>query len=551
MPAVKAKYVLPAVGVAAVVAGGVAAYLYFRVGPGDSTGPLASARVVPNQALMAAYISTDDQAWSELEKFGTPEAQTLVRKNLQTFKRSLFTQNNLDFDRDVKPWAGSVMFAVLPAENQKAAGTKATASDPNVLMVVSIKNKGNALSFANKLKSQKGITAKEDSYNGVMLAQIADKPGDTYNVAVLNDHLVVSPNRKSVEQAIDTFKGAPSLAKREGMTTLFGSGVDLKNPLAQIYLPDYASAVQQLAANDSEFPLPTNFNQLKQVKSMVIGMGVDDQGIRVKATAKLDPQATAQEYKPVSGKVIAQLPGDAIAVLGGQGLKYTWAGMVSQAQNDPSTGLVVNLVKNQLQAANLDADKDLFGWMDGEFALAAIPSNQGFLAKTTGFGGALVIQTNNRATAEATLAKLDNLAKNSSVTVSQRDIQGKTVTEWRIAPEEALLGHGWLDQKSLFVAIGGPIVDVMANKPQTTLDTSETYKTATKSLPKDNIGYFYLDMDRVLALINSEPFKAQASTIPPDTTTILQSIQGVAVSATQPDKSTSQFELLMALKPRQ
>jgi len=68
--------------------------------------------------------------------------------------------------------------------------------------------------------------------------------------------------------------------------------------------------------------------------------------------------------------------------------------------------------------------------MDGEFAIAAIPSKQGLLA-AIGFGGALVFDTSDRKTAEATFDKIDAIAKSNFITVG-RNVQGKAVTEWQI-----------------------------------------------------------------------------------------------------------------------
>jgi len=41
---------------------------------------LASAKVVPDEAMIATFISTDPKPWSQLQQFGTPEAQQLVEK---------------------------------------------------------------------------------------------------------------------------------------------------------------------------------------------------------------------------------------------------------------------------------------------------------------------------------------------------------------------------------------------------------------------------------------------------------------------------------------
>lgn len=112
----------------------------------------------------------------------------------------------------------------------------------------------------------------------------------------------------------------------------------------------------------------------------------------------------------------------------------------------------------------------------------------------------------------------------------------------------ALLGHGWLDNDTLFVALGGSIVDAMATKPSQSLDHSETFKAVTGSLQKPNGGYFYLDMDKTMSLVTR--FAAQSQAISPESRAILNSIRGIGMTASSPDKSISQIELLLALNPR-
>ncbi|MEO0967867.1 MAG: DUF3352 domain-containing protein, partial [Cyanobacteria bacterium J06639_18] len=116
MPQNKAKFLIPAVG-AALVLGGIATatYLFLKGGPsGTISDALGSAKLVPDEAIMTAYISTDPKLWSNLENFGTPEAQKLITQGLEDFKKDLTKDSDLSYEKDLKPWLGGVMFAVLP-----------------------------------------------------------------------------------------------------------------------------------------------------------------------------------------------------------------------------------------------------------------------------------------------------------------------------------------------------------------------------------------------------------------------------------------------------
>jgi len=283
------------------------------------------------------------------------------------------------------------------------------------------------------------------------------------------------------------------------------------------------------------------------VKSMVAGIGIDDAGVRMKAYANLDPQLSKFQYQNTSAKIVANFPGDTLALVNGQGINSWWSAVVEESKDYPEFKQVVEQARGQLKAVNLDLDKDIFGWMNGEFGFAAIPSNQGILAQL-GVGGAFVFDTSDRKTAESTFAKLDNLAKTQKINVAQRNIGGKDVTEWQIPQQGALLAHGWLDQDTVFLALGGPIAEAIAQPKNQSLDNSDNFKAVTNSLQKPNGGFLYLDMDKTVSLVNRYAVQGQA--IPPEAAAILSSIRGLGVTATSQDKSISQVEILLALKPK-
>lgn len=543
---VNKKFLIPAAGVAGIVAGGAAAYLYLNGNFGNAGNPLASAKVVPDEALMATFISTDPQPWLQLQQFGTPEAESLFSKGFEDFNRQLLSESQIDYQKDLS-WVGSVMIAVLPSSSVKSVQDTAQSNEPGLLMVVGIKDKLSAWNFANKLKSDKALASREVDYKGQKIIEVKGK-GESIYGAVLGDRFVLSLQIQAVEQAIDTFKGEASFASKDGVDSLIAKGVDLKNTVAQIYLPDYAGLVQQLIASNpdaAQLP-PETLTQLQQVKSLVAGVGIDQAGIRMKATATLNPNAIKFNYQPNPGKIVSQFPSDTIALVTGNGISRQWSTFVDQTKSISEVNLALGSARQYLKTYNLDLDKDIFGWMDGEFALAGIPSHQGFLA-SVGFGGAFVFDTSDRSTAEATLNKLDRIAANNFVTLASKDVGGKTITEWQVPFQGALLGHGWLDNDTLFVAVDGAIADAIATS-SSHLNTSDTFQAVTSSLQQPNGGYFYLDMDKTMSLVTR--FNAQNPVITPETSAIVNSIRGIGMTASSPDQYTSQMELLLALKPR-
>lgn len=528
-------------GLAVIVAGGAVGYLYLKGVFSDATSPLASAKVVPNEALMTGIISTDPKAWSQLQQFGSLEAQAAINKGLNDFNQQMIAESKVDYVKDIQPWIGSVMFAVLPSDPNQP-------SEQNFMIVVGIKDKISAWNFSNKIKSQ--IKGAETEYNGIKILESSDISSKTYS-AVLKDRLVLAPEKKAIELAIDTFKGQPSFASKEDVGSMLSKGVDIQNPVAQIYIPEYGNVMQELiASTPNSVPLPPqSLAQLKQVKSLVMGFGIDNAGLRMKAIGKVDPSLIKLEYKPSPGKIVAQFPLETIALICGHGIRRGWDAVVAELPNNPQLQQQIDQLRQQIKTSyNLDLDKEIFGWMDGEFAVGAISSDRGSLAQF-GFGGALVLKTSDRQTAEATLAKIDTIAQTNFITVEERNIQGKTIKEWKSPNQQVLLGYGWLDNESLFVAVDNSIVDVIANNSNP-LNNSESFKAIAGSLQTPNAGYFYIDMDKTMSLVNRNLAALQNNPIPPEANAILNSIRGIGITAIQPDTSTSQVEMLVALKPK-
>ncbi|MEQ8754501.1 MAG: DUF3352 domain-containing protein [Coleofasciculus sp. G1-WW12-02] len=538
------------IGTTLVAVGGGAAYLYAQGFWGVVDTPAASAKVIPDEAVMVGFISTDPQAWMQLQKFGTPELQTLVNQSLDDLQAETFKDSQISYEKDLEPWLGNVTVAVLPSTSPEAV------DDSQILTVVTIKNKFNLLKFASQLKREEKLgKTQEIDYNGLTILETTDAEKTFYS-AVLRQHLVISEDVKPVQLAIDSFKGKPSLASQGDVAKLFSQDIDILNPIVKFYIPDYTAFVQEMVANNPEVaPLPpATLEQLQGFKSVKMGMGIDDVGIRLKTIANVEPSAIQVEFKPNPGQIISQFPASTMMLLTGNGISQGWDAIAESAQTDPQLQQGLNSLRSAANRINLDVDNDIFGWMDGEFALGVIPSTEGILAPV-GFGGVIVFQTSDRATAQATLTQLDTLAQQNTIQVLPRTVQGQSVTEWTIPGQGTWLGYGWLDQNTLFIAIGEPMVEKMLAKTEPSLDQSESFTAVTENLPQSNNGYFYLDMDKTMTVVNgflenTIPETPDSSSDTQTALAILNSVQGIGGTATHENPSTHIFEMIVRLEPK-
>ncbi len=567
-------------GVAVVVAGGVGAYFFLNnklniLPTGNASGTLS---IVPKQSLMAMSLSTDGAALAQIEQFLSPETKKLYDDAIIQVRKNM-SSGDFDYEKDVKPWIGkSVTVAFLPSvktaslvplksaaaiQNRyvpmsstgsiqfvqdKTAVPEATATSmPNILVVVEVKDKAGAEKFlADKVKAKSNGKEKQSDYKGVKITQYGEGSSATAT-AMVGDYLIFAPTEQNTQKAIDTFKGEASIA-----SSFSANDLKLKNPVAQVYIPNFGESIVELSAlNPNAQPIPPeSLQQLKKVKSMNMGVGIDDAGIRFKVLGKVDA-ATIAALKNSPNKIISQIPSQAFSVITGFNIKDSWEQFVKSADTTPEVKKSLDDVRTQLKSSPLalDLDKDIFGWMDGEFALASVLAKpEGILAQTQGIGPVLMLQTTNRAAGESLLSKLDDFVIKNGGKVGKKDVGGVAVVEWSFpgAPG-AIVSHGWNQKDTLFMT-ASPIASLFVPKPASALESDPTFKSVVSSLPANNVGYFYIDADKTWSIVQTFMPPAEKEKTPPEIKALITTIRGLAATAVYPNAETAEVEAILSLK---
>ncbi len=510
-------------------AGSGAAYYYFNgQNVGDQPEQLATA--IPENAYMVGYVATDAKVWSKLEKFGTPEAQKLIGQSLQKLQKDMASKDQLDYQKDIQPWLGNVMVAFLPTADK--------ASDPSMLFVSKVKDKVSALNFLNQMKAKSKTPIKELDYKGTKIFASGEGKSTSFATS-LNDWVMVASDRQSVEKSIDTVNGAASFAKKNGNQFFASGSLSIPNPVASFYI-DYAQLVQELGKTAGSGLNTANFSKLNQVKSMVGGIGIDDQGLRMKAIAQTTDNALKIPAAP--GQVLANFPADTVFLSSGGSLKDIWAetkkNMAAQPELQQS---ITQLQQSFQQGTKLDLDKDVLSWMGGEYAVAIVPVNKGML-KDVGVGLSAVFDSTDKESTNRALQGLKSLASANGAATADRKSNGKDITDLKTPlSSDPVVSYGWLNDRSMFVSMG----DVEIKEP---LNKSKDFQEITGSLPQSNLGYLYINFDRALSLMNAKLPQSQLGMVPPEALALLSSMRGLGATTNQ-NGNTIQMEGLLALKP--
>jgi hypothetical protein len=192
--------------------------------------------------------------------------------------------------------------------------------------------------------------------------------------------------------------------------------------------------------------------------------------------------------------------------------------------------------------------------MNGEFAIAAIPNNQGILANP-GFGFVAIAQASDQNAAKTALDKIDKVAQTNSggllpkgVDLKPKQIGDKSVITWAIGNTNVAT-RGTLDNNFVFWSMGD-LVNTFVPKPANSLPESSSFKILTTDIPKSNGGYFYLNMTTALSLADRLlPPEVKSNPSFTEIRSVLDAINGIAVTSTNVDAKTTRLDFLFTLKP--
>lgn len=532
-----AKEIEIAAALVIVGVGGAVGYLSYKSvfkNVGDQPEQLAQA--IPESAYAVGYIATDPNMWSKLSKFGTPQAKQLVSRSLQQAQKEILSQDNLnlDYQKDIQPWLGNVMVAL---------DSSSKAGEFSFLAVSKVKDQIGAYNFLNKVKDKSKTAAKESAYKGAKIWSTGTGKSESH-LAYINNWLMVSNSRQSIEKSIDAAGGAASFKQKNGDSFFASDSLAVTNQVAAGYV-DFARLVPAInAASTSTTKLTAEqLKQLTDIKSFAGSMGIDDKGIRTKAMTQMNKVAVT--LPAASGKILSNFPANTVMVASGINLKDLWTETTKQMATDPKAKEALSTWQTSFQqTTNLNLEKDVISWLGGEYAMGIVPQNEGMWGDYLGMGMVAVFDSTDKPSTERALTGVKTLAS-SSVGVSERkSADGKSINDIKnpFPPGKGpLLSYGWLDDKSVFFST----TDVATKEP---LNKSADFQEITGSLPQSNSGYVYLNFDKMLNLFDSKALKTQTSKIPADYLSILKSVKGLGAAGTQ-NGNSYRSEGLLVLKP--
>ncbi|NJL47125.1 MAG: DUF3352 domain-containing protein [Leptolyngbyaceae cyanobacterium SM2_5_2] len=364
------------------------------------------------------------------------------------------------------------------------------------------------------------------AYQGLALAMLPDALVVAENPAAIQQFLTyrqeyagvdrklaeaVRPARRSLAESREFQRTLANRAETQALITVYGNALELLN---------YELPTESLP--EGEWPVPSPGSDLVQsLQAMNFGGTLEGvvyptvQGIQVRGRYYYDAVPyTLGLTPPRSGadSLLALLPASTFLVASGYDLAGFWQGiaMALEVASEFTRNGLDSLRSGFTAATGLDLDRDVLSWMDGEFAITAIPATQTPLMYV---GLGMLVETSDRPTAETTLTALDQVMANLGNTVAIRTVNQQSVASWEFAypsadeglvPYLSFFSHGWPMEDTLALMSGiGPMESIIAPSPHDPLADYFLFEQATASFPQPNNGYFYVNVGATLSLIYS------------------------------------------------
>ena len=573
----------------------------------------AVSRLLPENTAGLFLLNPDPKLWQSLAQF-----KSFPRD--MTTPGSLFSGafQGLTYHGDIAPWLGGSMGIAMIVNADRSHTYYAT--------IAPVQDATQMPKFLDRAKRGRGTTLPVmRTYNGVSIlywepkqftyrageipidpmdadtsaeAAVVDKAGAAaikagtkpktreyggYAIAYLpSGYVVASEKLRAVEYLIDAQTGTSKLADVPAFRRMLQDDRYPKS-LVSAY-GNYALILQSdvMKASTPASPLPlfldspeykAGFKLVESIQDRVDGfVWIQPEGLQVQASLHLKqplPLEMTGAFRSPNA-LVQRMPAVTYSMSDRSDLASFWKVAIKAIEVIPKFKKDLNSFRSYSQKSFGLDDRDIFPWMDQEYAGFMFPTRSSIFSKfepklELGLGG--IIQTSQRPAATTALKKIEAaLIKLSGgqMKVQSRSVNGQSLTSWEMPGFKgkndkstvSVAAYQWASPDTLMLFSGAESSANLLPKPWRSLDQSANFKAAIAPLPTDNLGYSYVNPPAILALANrfgfASWFKTPATPSDPelDASNIVNSVFSVAgTTAIQGTQISSDGFAKLATRP--
>ena len=499
------------------------------------------AKQIPQDVIGLLVVDVDQGSWNVLEQFQVPPQSPIVA--IDKLLAFLGKSSQISLNKDIQPWAGTELAIAVFGGNDKESAFNFAA-----LSVITDNQQ-----FENFIKKLNGLDLPKPTktlYQGIEVLewqlqkdesdteeteeaanpQVPDLEFKRFFIAKLpSGFAAIASDLPAMQKLIDFAvvnpeAPSPSLADNQ----LFRRS--LNNPLwNRSLIAGYGSIqgiekVYELLAADlpetSDIPGFTRAEYLQGLKytlgqysSFDLFTWVTPKGLRSQSNSYFSAVRSPQPKDTESrDRLLSFLPLNVYGAITSRNLNRQWQWLVEESKLQPSYKIFVEglrMLGPLIVGSGLDLDieKDVIPWIDGEYALVVFPSDRSpFKEMGVDLTMGALVRTSKPDAANAALAKLTKYLSNFDkdfIQVKKRQVGNTLLTSFEFPdPSErgktqSVFAYGWRDRQTLLLTLGANTASAFIPVPKPALMESDDFRDAIADMPQPNFGYFYLNANAI------------------------------------------------------
>jgi hypothetical protein len=486
---------------------------------GPTTTPAAAVFVSKQSPVLVSMLVNPDRLEALRQIFASPAERSRSHAEFEQIKKSLLANTGLDYSRDIQPWIGDEITLATTTpdfDDRKLNNGKQT----GFLLAVSSQNADRSQEFLTSYwqkESRKEKTVQSEVYKGVKIyykeSPITNPKKDSIwsfnSLSLPNSTLPPSFATAAIGGSSDSgnnssfvlFANSPNVL-RDAIDNVESANRNLNNS------PNYQKALQQLtqgriALGFVNLPQPaTEKNPQVSPNSLAVAIGVNRRGLLAQTALVTSGDKTAIPTLSAPVQALQYIPSASPFTVASTDLRNFWTDLSSAVSTNAEASKLVDRAIADLQENwGVNLPQDIFNWVQGEYALAVVPSS----SNTPDW----IFAAEKSADAQKAIDKLDEIARSKEYSIGNFTLRNQKITAWtqlttsqsydvknksKSAIETEAKGVRATVGKYEIFTTSVEAMDAALKAAETgSLVANQDFQTSIEPLPPANDGYFYLD----------------------------------------------------------
>ncbi|MEG3940541.1 MULTISPECIES: DUF3352 domain-containing protein [unclassified Microcoleus] len=493
---------------------------------GPTTTPAAAVFVSKEVPLLVSMLVNPDRLEALRQVFVTPKERSLAHAEFEQIKKSLLANTDLDYSRDIQPWIGDEITLALTNPDFDDRD-RSKGEQTGFLLAVSSQNADRSQQFLKSYwqkQSRADKTVQSELYKGVQLnykklptAKQKTAPILPFNPLSLPNSTLPSSFATAAIRGRSAsgnnlnfvlFSHSPNIL-RDAINNLEAANLNLSNS------PNYQKAFQQLnqgriALAFVNLPEPaTEQNLPVSPNSLAVAVGVNQRGLLAQTALVTSRENTASPTLSEPVLALQYIPSASPFAVASTDLRNFWTDLSSAVSANAEVSKLVDRTLGDIQQVwGVNLPQDIFEWVQGEYALAVVPSSSN--------SADWVFVTETSADALQAIEKLDEIARSKEYSIGSFTLRNQKITAWTQLTTSSNHGKENNRQSAIVTEAKGvratvgkyeifttsvEAMDAALKAAETgSLVANQDFQISIEALPPANDGYFYLDWPSIRSI---------------------------------------------------